>query len=151
MSEKNNHWLLTKFKDKIEILPHKYPEYVEEFCREKQILMNNTPSIRRMLSWDDISEKYSISYDNIKIEEHIGGFLIKSKITNSKYLIIDMGFNLPILKVPTDLFIDNCFDFAWANGFLGTTIFSEDGKFFMEFTDNSDSLLYSNFLIVPAD
>lgn len=84
-------------------------------------------------------------YDFDGSEDEISQLLLNSPLTTGhQYLIMEYGFNGPIIRVSVNLFIGNWYAFI-KSAIQGAVVLSEDGKCVMEFSDDSDFLLYSNF------
>jgi hypothetical protein len=133
----------------IEVLSNNFPKYFHELCDNYKIPINKQSDIKTLISWDKILDKSYFFYDYENNEIEIANWLKSSPMRMSCYLTIEFGYNLPIIKVTTKEFINFWNDFVAASGFSGITCISDDGKYFLEFTDDSESLLFSNFTINP--
>lgn len=80
-------------------------------------------------------------------KEQISEWLSKSALVNYDHLIIELGYEEPIIQVKTNVFAKNWDDFVAASGFMGITCLTSDGKLLMEFSDDAEYQLYSNFRI----
>lgn len=133
----------------IEVLSNNFPKYFYEICDNYKIPINKQPNIKSLISWDKVLKSSNFFYDYENNEIEIANWLRCSPLRTSYYLTIEFGYNLPIIKVTTEEFINSWGDFIAASGFSGITCISDNGKYFMEFTDDSESLLFSNFSINP--
>jgi hypothetical protein len=139
----NNNWILKKYIDCIQVLPNDFRE---------RFLMYNIPIIEyeTFIDWEKIKPNYSFMYDYEGNELEIAGFLKQSALTDYQHVLLYIDSDISIIEVETKTFIDNWEDFVASNGFTGIVVFTNDGKFFAEFTDDSQWKLYSNFLIKTA-
>jgi len=103
--------------------------------------------IETVIDWDKINPKYNFFYDYEGNEIDIPIKLKKSSINNYSKILVDIGCGNPLVEVNTSIFIEKWENFVASNGYSGIVVFTNDGKFFIEFTDDSDYQLYSNFLI----
>jgi len=133
----------------IEVLSNNFPEHFHEICDNYKIPINKQSNIKTLISWDKILNRSYLFFDYENNEIEIANWLENSPLRTSNYLTIEFGYNLPIIKVKTEEFINFGDDFVAASGFSGITCISDNGKYFMEFTDDSESLLFSNFSINP--
>lgn len=145
----NKNGFLKSHLNSIEVLSNNFPEYIHEICNSYNIPINKQSNIKTLIDWNKILKKSYFLYDYENNEIEISNWLKNSPLTTSYYLIIEFGYNLPIIKVTTDEFVSFWDDFVAASGFSGITCVSDDGRYFMEFTDDSESLLFSNFSINP--
>lgn len=99
------------------------------------------------IDWGLINPKYNFYYDYEGNEEEVGCWLKNSSINNYEKIYLDIGCNEPLIEINTDVFINKWDDFVASNGYSGIFVFTSDGRFFMEFTDDAEYQLYSNFLI----
>jgi len=132
----------------LNILSFDYPVYFINFCKDKNIPLNNNKLTRTIIDWDQvIPYNYSLYYDFIDCEINISEKFKYTPIANYESIIIEFGYDLPIVLVDSKIFINHWYDFISANNFLGITCVVPDGKYFFEFTDDTDYLLKSNFKI----
>lgn len=103
--------------------------------------------LETFVDWNNISPKYNFFYDYVGNEIDIKKKLIKSPISNYSTVIIQIGCGIPPIEINTLVFIEKWEDFVSSNGYSGIFIFTNDGKYFIEFTDDSSYELYSNFLL----
>lgn len=145
-SYKLNNFYLKNHLDKIEILSFDYPEFFNQKLKTLEIKLNSNKNINSVINWNEINGSYSFYFDYDGCEVEIRKWLEKSELATCKHLIIELGYDLPILKVDCKAFINNWYDFYAASGYIGITVICEDGLNYMEFTDEN-KLLYSNFKI----
>lgn len=139
-----NHFL-KPYVNNIEVLSVDYPNYFYTILNNNGIIINKEKQISTLIDWENISNSNFFFFDYEGSEIEISQLLRKSFIKTTSFLIIEFGYDIPVLKVDTNVFIDNWNDFVAASGYMGITIISNDSKFIMEFTDGG--LLYSNFKI----
>lgn len=140
----HNHFLKPHINN-IEVLSVDYPNYFCTLLNNNGVVINKEKEISTLIDWKNISNSNFFFFDYEGSEVEISQLLKKSFIQMPSFLIIEFGYDIPILKVDTNVFIDYWNDFVSASGHMGITIISDDGKFIMEFTDSG--LLYSNFKI----
>jgi len=140
MDEILNNWVVNENVSNIEILNFSIKQKINE-------LSIPLKGYETFVNWDLINPSYNFFYDFEGNEIEIKERLEKSKLNECEFLIIDIGYNNQMIKVSTSFFIEKWEDFVASNGFTGIFIFSEEGDFFMEFTDDSSYQLYSNFII----
>lgn len=103
--------------------------------------------LETFVDWNNISSKYNFFYDYVGNEIDIKKKLIESPLNNYSTVIIHFDCGIPTIEINTLVFIDKWEDFVSSNGYSGIFIFTNDGKYFIEFTDDSSYELYSNFLL----
>lgn len=145
MKNNINNWCFKKYREFITVLNESYPKYYYSLLIENGFKINDEKDARTVVDWKKIDKKFSFFYNYEGCEEGVSTHLRKSAIVAEEFLIIEFGYNLPIIKLETNVFIENWYDFVKANGFMGITIISKSGSFVMEFTDDADFLLNSNF------
>lgn len=99
------------------------------------------------VDWGLVEPKYNFFYDYDNNEDEISNFLGKSLINNYEKIYLDIGCKEPLIEINTDTFINKWEDFVASNGYSGIFAFTDDGRYFMEFTDDAEYQLYSNFRI----
>ena len=98
------------------------------------------------IDWNKVDNHYQFFFDYIGNENQISEFLRKSIINQYKFLETWISWEDPIVRILTKDFIENWDDFQIA-GVDGLVLISEDGKYFLEFTDDWKYHLNSNFVI----
>lgn len=149
MKEVNN-WKLKEVIDKIELIDQDSIKFRDKILKQKGFpLCNNLSGLDRketIINWDKMNSYYSFYSDNESEQEQIGIALSNSEIGREENLIILYGWEEPVVKLPSKLFIND-----W-EGFIRSTlwetfIFSEDYKLIIEVT--RDYYFHSNFNIYP--
>jgi hypothetical protein len=140
-------WCIRKYQKQIQILNEQYPQYFHNLLLANGFSVNTNTSIHTVVDWEKVDSKFTLNYDYEGCEEDISRFLKSSLLINEEYVYIELGYDLPIIKLPIEVFINNWYDFVKANGFLGVTVISKSGKLVLEFTDDYEYQLYSNFKI----
>ena len=100
------------------------------------------------VDWNKAKKHYRFFFDDIDNEMEITDWLNKSDLSKSEFLFTWLDYNDPIIKIRTCDFINSWEEFyiASVEGTIFTTI---DGKFYLEFTDDWNFHLNSNFEIKP--
>jgi hypothetical protein len=135
-----NNWILKKFISEIKFNTFS----IDEILYKNKIPLSKDSTT---IDWNSIKLKYSFYYDFVNNENEIKNRLLNSSLINYKNLIIDIGYEYKSFEIDSKLFINNWEDFVSSNGFCGIIVISPDFKYFLEFTDDCDYLLFSNFLI----
>jgi hypothetical protein len=133
--------------DKVQKIQEKYPDFFYSKLKSFGFNHNSNPDIKTFVNWRSIAHfKFAYEYQNC--EQEVKEMLRRSNLCKGVfYLLVEQGNNMPMIKVENHYFVEYWYDFLAENGFMGTTVISEDGKFVLEFTDDTDYLLYSNFPI----
>lgn len=137
--------------EKIEVLSDSYPDFFYVLCNKANIPINKDNRIKTVIAWNEVNPKYEFFYDYIGSEKDITNLMKNSNLKESKNIIIEFGYNLPIISTDIMTFVKNWDDFVAASGYSGITCLSGDGKYIMEFSDDSNYFLRSNFLIKSID
>ncbi|WP_264559110.1 hypothetical protein [Flavobacterium sp. N2270] len=136
-----NNWFVKENSKEIEVL--KIDIY--DFLNDSLIPYNEFITF---LDWSNIDNSFENYYDFINNETIIRNALIKSQLNKFEKLIIHIEYDAKLIRVNTDFFVNNWSKFNACNGFTGFVVFTDDKKIFLEFSDDSKSLLYSNFKII---
>ncbi|MCB9235040.1 MAG: hypothetical protein H6581_25525 [Bacteroidia bacterium] len=143
-------WCLLKHKDSIKVLSWEYPDYLDELCRNQGIRINeNTEKNRFYLDWVYYDGAYSFFYDYINNEEEIKNWLLNSSLKEAEFIIMDYGYNGPIVQIPVPLFIDHWYDFV-RSAYFETVVIAQGSNLFLEFVRDG-YLLKSNFRVKPEE
>ena len=142
--EKN--WFFAKYKEQLVIVSTDYNDFQKKLL-EKGYLINLDSRIRRVIDWDTLDEKHVFYYDFEGNELEIYSRFKESPIYNEMYLIVECGPEYPIMRVSVDFFMEHWYEFVMLNGYMGCCALSGSDKYILEFTDATDYLLYSNFLL----
>ena len=130
----------------IQIICKKYPGYFYELLNINNYPLNkNQTDKRTLIDWDKIEKKRVQPYFYEGSEKEITDFLSNSPVNTDLKLIIESGYNEPMTKTTGKYFVKNWYDWILENGDMGTCIISSDGKYIMEFTDDTSWMLYTNF------
>ncbi|PSR52111.1 hypothetical protein AHMF7605_00530 [Adhaeribacter arboris] len=114
-----------------------------KLCNSK-VELGNKPS---WIEWNNYSKHYSFFYDFDENEEVIKKYFQNSVLRNYDNVLMDFGYQIPLSKIPVDIFINYWYEFVILAGYESVVI-TEDGKLFMEFIRRS-YYLKSNFQINP--
>ncbi len=144
-----NHFLINKFNEGIELVSNDPDQYMKQIptiigCEFSKSI-NQQHRLRIRLPWVEINSYYKT--DRIYEISELSNKLLKSELCTKKWIILFYGKNVPILKVMTEVFCKNWYSFMAASGHQGFFGFSEDGKLLIEFTDDDNESVYSNFRI----
>lgn len=140
----NNNWILKKYNDYIQPLSN---DFREKFTKFKIPIIG----YGTFIDWDKILPNYSFMYDYEGNKFEITSFLKQSVFADYQHIILYIDLDLPLIAVDTQIFINNWEDFVASNGYTGIIAFTDDGKYFAEFTDDSQWRVYSNFPIKTHD
>lgn len=102
------------------------------------------------INWSMTENHFQFFFDYENNEEEIKMWLKKSPLTEYKTLLTWLSWEDPIIRVKTADFIENWEEFNIAGGWEGIILTTEDGKYFLEFTDDWKYNLNSNFEIKPG-
>jgi len=143
---------------------HKHLSFLEAYSEEESIggftdLLNNL-GIKTggeswnldhsTIDWSQIENHFQFFFNYARNEAEIRSWLVKSPLSNYKTLLTWLSFEDPIVRVKTTDFFDNWQEFNAACGWQGLILTTEDGKYFLEFTDDWKFHLNSNFEIKPC-
>jgi len=101
------------------------------------------------IDWNLADNHFQFSFDYENGTE-IKNWLKKSPIAHYKTLLTWLSWEDPIIRVKTTDFIENWEEFNVARGWEGIILITEDGKYYLEFTDDWKYHLNSNFEIKPG-
>lgn len=149
MSHILQNWYLREVGDHIRVTRIGFPSDWIEFLKSLGIPIVEEKGRKRIIAWEEVPNKYETRYDLVGNESLIRDGLVASPIIEHTEILMDFGYENPIIGVPVVFFIANWFRFIAATNFLGTILVTPDGSLFMEFTDDAESLLISNFQIIP--
>ena len=129
------------------VIDEKYPDFFTELLIKKGYKLNkNQLDKRTIVDWDNIKNKHSQLYYFEGCENIIREYLSNSILNDVELIIyIEFGPNEPMIKTNGNYFVKYWDDFVLDYGSMGTTIISENGETILEFTDDTDWLLYTNF------
>jgi len=99
------------------------------------------------IDWNKIENHFQFWFDYEGNEEEIKSWLRQSELKNYEFLFTWLAWDDPIIKIKTSDFIDSWEEFNIASGWEGLILTTEDGKLFLEFTDDWKYHLNSNFEI----
>lgn len=102
------------------------------------------------IDWTKIENHYQFFFDYQGNEIEIKEWLKQSPISDYDTLLTWLSWGDPIIRVKTNDFIANWEEFNIASGWEGLIMTTEDGKYFLEFTDDWKHNLNSNFEIKPG-
>jgi hypothetical protein len=100
-----------------------------------------------LIDWTVIDPHYSFFFDYEGCEFDITTKMRNSELHLTDSLFVETTSSNNIIKVPTEIFILNWYDFIIANQGFGSIVVSTDFKYCMEFTDDFKYFLFSNFKI----
>lgn len=102
------------------------------------------------IDWNKVENHYQFFFDYEGNENEITEWLNQSPISNYDTMLTWLSWDDPIIRVKTRDFIENWEEFNIARGWQGLILITEDGKHFLEFTDDWKYHLNSNFEIKPG-
>ena len=99
------------------------------------------------IDWNRIDSHFQFYFDYEGNEEEIKSWLRQSELKNYEFLFTWLTLDDPIIKIKATDFIEYWEEFNIASGWEGLILTTDDGKLFLEFTDNWKYHLNSNFEI----
>ncbi len=102
------------------------------------------------IDWGEIENHYQFFFDYEGNQNEIKEWLKGSPIYNYDTLVTWLSWDDPIIRIKTKEFIENWEKFNIASAWEGIILTTEDGKYFLEFTDDWKYHLNSNFEIKPG-
>lgn len=139
-----DHWFFQKYKDRIEV--------IDEDVFYHIISANNikvSRNRRLFFDWECCLNTFVFSYYVVDLELQITAWLGNSILSAKNSIIVNLSPRLPKIRVATEFFISNWSEFESING-EGVSVVSQDGELFMEFTNEGNRYLRSNFEIKPG-
>jgi len=143
-------WYLKEIRDRIRVTDITFPSGWTQLLKSLQVPVIEGQRGRRIIDWTKVQSRYETHYNLVSNESLITAGLSSSPLTGHLELLMDYGYQDPVIGVPVDFFIENWFKLIAATNFMGTVVITQDGSLFMEFTDDAESLLISNFPIVSS-
>lgn len=141
------HWLIKKHGSNIELTSMFYLDLRREILKHDKYCLAVANLYNSVFDWDKIIPHYKFFYDFENNDVVLPELFAKSKLATAEYLLVETSADLPIIKIRTNYFIENCMDFIDVNLGMGSTIVSSDYQFLIEFTDDRKFMLFSNFLV----
>jgi hypothetical protein len=102
------------------------------------------------IDWTDIDNHHQFFFNYEGNEKEIKEWLSQSLISEYDTVLTWLSWDDPIIRVKTKEFIENWEEFNITGGWEGIILTTEDGKCFLEFTDDWKYHLNSNFEIKPG-
>ena len=102
------------------------------------------------IDWSLIESHFQFFFDYENNEKEIEGWLKQSPISGYETLLTWLSWEDPIIRVKTTDFIEHWEKFNIAGAWEGIILITEDGKYYLEFTDDWKYHLNSNFEIKPG-
>ncbi len=100
-----------------------------------------------LFDWKNIEPCYSFFFDFDGNDMAVRDALKKSELNSPGFIYIDAQSDVPVVKTTRQYFIENWIDFIDANTGQGSICITSDFKLLMEFTDDMEYHLFSNFKI----
>ncbi|MCD9015627.1 hypothetical protein [Parachryseolinea silvisoli] len=143
---------LKEFSSKIVSISNDFPDNINSILTAHGIKLCNTRiELNKKpywIEWNDYPDHHSFYYDFDNNEETVRAYFRNSKLRNYEYVIMDFGYQLPLSKIPIDIFINYWYELVIIAGYESVVV-TEDGKLFMEFIRLGYDLK-SNFPIKEA-
>lgn len=99
------------------------------------------------IDWDKTDPHFQFYFDYVGAEVEIAQWLNQSALVQYEFLFTLLDGADPMVKIKTRDFIAHWEEFRLATGGEGLILATEDGKLFLEFTDDWKHHLNSNFSI----
>lgn len=148
MTREPLNWYLKEIRDLIRVTDIVFPSGWIQLIKSLGIPTAEDQAGNRLIDWERVPSKYETHYGGIDNENLITAGLSMSSVVAHSELLIDYGYSDPVIAVPVGFFVENWLKLIAATNFMGTVVITLDGTLFMEFTDDAESLLLSNFRIV---
>lgn len=145
---KITNWKLVELNGSFEVVSEDSVLYIEEFLANNKLpAYKGIGGIRSesRIEWELMEPKYAVSFDYENIELEMAGKLRQSLLTQCEFVIITYGWEEPVIKLKTDIFIKN-WDEIFSSTKYESIITSVDYRLIMEVT--RDFILHSNFKIM---
>jgi hypothetical protein len=142
-----SHWLLSKHNNNIQVTTISSREFRLEMIPSSGYPLSFENTFNSLVDWDMIADHNRFRYDFLDCGPIITKALQKSKLANSGFLLVEVLSDIPVLKVDANYFISNWEDFERAACGMGMVVLSINNKLLMEFTDDYEWQLFSNFII----
>ena len=139
-----SNWFLKPLMDRIEIVAGEPRELLIRQSEENAVPLS-LEQFGTAIDWSSLPH-CEVEFDYEGSEAEVRASLSVSDLLNCDRLMVITSQDEPVLLVATEVFFENWYSFWAASGYMQLIVLSKDGRFFMEFEDNS-SLLYSNFKI----
>lgn len=102
------------------------------------------------IDWTKADNHFQFFFDFENSQDRVREWLNNSVLRQNDTLLTWLSYEDPIIRIKTKDFIENWEEFNVAAGWDGLILTTEDGKYFMEFTDDWKYNLNSNFQIKPS-
>lgn len=143
-------WYLQEIRDQIRVTDIEFPSGWIRFLKSLGLPLIEGTSAKRLIDWKKVRPRFETRYDLVSHERLITDGLSMSALTTHSEVLMDYGYHDPVISVPVRFFIVNWFKLVAATHFMGAVVVTPDGTLFMEFTDDAEFLLMSNFRIVSG-
>jgi len=137
-------WFLRPLLDRIEVIAGDATERLIEWAAKNGIPLANDP-FGTVIDWNTVPH-CEVDFDYEGSETVICASLRSSDLRKCDRLVLLVAKDEPVLSVATEVFTANWSAFWGAAGYMQLIAFSEDGRYLLEFEDNSKTL-YCNFEI----
>ncbi len=139
-----SNWILKKHIDHIEVISESYYPFYKNYCKDRGVPINEkSEEALSFVNWNLYGENYfNFFYERENCEEAIKLRLKKSCINSSKKVIMDYGYDGPVIELDSRYFIENWYDFVIGAHYESALLF-DDGKYIIEFHRNG--YVSSNF------
>jgi hypothetical protein len=143
-------WYLKEIRGRIRVTDIAFPSAWTQLLKSLQVPVIEGQGEKRIIDWAKVPSRYETHYNLVGNESLITTGLSISPLAGHSELLMDYGYQDPVIGVSVDFFIEHWFKLIAATNFMGTVVITQDGSLFMEFTDDAESLLISNFSIVSS-
>lgn len=145
--DREDYWLYTKFKSEIQLMSFSDEIFIQNICKKFNLTNDYNPEYNERLNWSQIVPRFSFPFNYLNNEESVASFFYQSELRKFEYVFIEALYNLPVFKIKTTVFMKNWYELIEGNVAMGCIVTSDNYDLLMEFTDDADSLLISNFQI----
>lgn len=145
-----HNYYLKEVRDRIRVTDIEFPLEWIELLKILKVPVIEGQSENRLIDWAKVPGRNETNYERLDNESRITVGLSTGPLTRHSTVLMDYGYQDPIIEVPVDFFIENWFRLITATNFTGTVVLTQDGSLFMEFSDDAEFLLISNFPIMSS-
>lgn len=143
-----NFWLYKKHKNNIEYTDFYSDELLQRIKLNTHFKLDSGENeYNSLFDWKNIKPSYNFFFDFDGNDIAVRDALKKSQLNTSGFIYVDTQSDVPVIKTSREYFIENWIDFIDANTGQGSVCITSDFKLLLEFTDDMEYHLFSNFEI----
>lgn len=150
MANDMQNWFLQEVGENVRVTDMTFPSGLLSLLTSLRIPIERSASGKRIIDWMKVPTSFQVRYDSVVNEKLITAGLARIATGSLSELFVDFGYQLPIVAVDAWYYSQNWKKFLEASNYMGNVVLVPDGSWFMELTDDSDSLLLSNIEVVTG-